>query len=137
MDCQNEPDFSQFNTIIYGHNMSNNTMFSPLPHYRKSEYREKHPYVFIVTDSGVSRYDVFAAQYAATDSIIYGLGIETERKKEEFIRFAQDYSFYETDVMPTAEDSILTLSTCTGGGHSKRCVVLCVLNEENSYSRPG
>jgi len=136
MDCQNEPDLSEFNTIIYGHNMSTELMFSSLLDYRSPEFRQSHPYVYIVNDEGVFRYDVFAAQFAATDSIIYGLGIETERKKEEFIRYAQDYSFYETEVRPTADDRILTLSTCTGGGHSKRCVVLSVLNEENSFKRP-
>ena len=68
--------------------------------------------------------------------IIYGLGIETDQRKKEFLRFAQDYSFFETDLTPTVEDRILTLSTCTGAGHVNRWVVLSILNEEASYKCP-
>jgi len=136
MDCQNDPDFSGFNTIIYGHNMNNGQMFAPLHQYRRPDYRESHPYVYIVNEDGVLRYDVFASQLVKTDSIIYGLGIESDQSKEIFIRFATDYAIYETEIKPSVDDRILTLSTCTGGSHARRCVVLCVLNEENSYKRP-
>ncbi len=136
MECQNQPDFSEFNTIIYGHNMNNGSMFGSLHHYRRPHYWESHPYVYIVNDAGVLRFDVFAAQSASTKSIIYGLGIETDQRKTEFLRFAQDYSFFEADLTPTVEDRILTLSTCTGAGHTNRWVVLCVLNEAQSVKRP-
>lgn len=136
MECQNKPDFSEFNTIIYGHNMRNGDMFGSLHHYRSAKYQRSHPYVYIVNDEGVLRFDIFAAQSASTKSIIFGLGIETDQRKEEFIRFAQDYSFFETDLTPTVDDRILTLSTCTGAGHLNRWVVLSILNEEQSYKRP-
>lgn len=136
MEYQNKPDFSDFNTIIYGHNMRGGEMFGSLHHYRWPNYWEKHPYVYIVNDDGVFRFDVFAAQSASTESVIYGLGIETDQRKSEFIRFARDYSFFETDIIPTTEDHILTLSTCTGGGHANRWVLLSVLNQEASYKRP-
>lgn len=136
MECQNAPDFSEFNTIIYGHNMINGTMFGSLHHYRNSSYWEKHPFVYIVNDEGVLRFDVFAVLSANTKSIIYGLGIETDQRKTEFLRFAQDYSFVETGLTPTVDDRILTLSTCTGAGHVNRWVVLSILNEEHSCKRP-
>lgn len=135
MEYQNSPDFSDFNTIIYGHNMRNGTMFGSLHNYRRPNYWKNHPYVYIVNDHGVFRFDVFAAQSASTQSVIYGLGIESDQRKEEFIRFARDYSFFETDIVPTAEDRILTLSTCTGSGHTNRWVVLSVLNDEASFKR--
>lgn len=136
MECQNKPDFSQFNTIIYGHNMINGSMFGGLHNYRRPNYRDTHPYVYIANDDGVFRFDIFAAQSANTKSIIYGLSLETDQRKEEFIRFAQDYSFFETDLTPTPEDRVLTLSTCTGAGHVNRWVVIAVLNEAQSYRRP-
>ena len=136
MEYQNKPDFSEFNTIIYGHNMRNGDMFGSLHYYRRPNYWKEHPYVYIVNDEGVIRFDVFAAQSASTQSVIYGLGIETDPRKEEFIRFARDYSFFEGDVIPTAEDRILTLSTCTGAGHANRWVVLSVLNDAASVKRP-
>lgn len=136
MECQNAPDFTDFNTIIYGHNMNSGTMFGSLHHYRWPNYWQQHPYIYILNEEGVLRYDVFAAQSASTKAIIYGLGIETDQRKEEFFRFAQDYSFFETDLKPTTEDRVLTLSTCTGSGHVYRWVVLGILNEECSVKRP-
>ena len=133
MEYQNASDFTDFNTIIYGHNMRNGSMFGTLNLYRNSKYLEEHPYIYIVNDEGVLRYDIFAVQSASTKSIIYGLGIENDRRKEEFIRFARDYSLVETEIMPTTEDKILTLSTCTGRGHTTRWVVQGVWNEAHSY----
>lgn len=136
MEYQNKPDFSEFNTIIYGHNMRNGDMFGTLHYYRGPEYLAKRPYVYIVNDEGVLRFDIFAVQSASTQSILYGLGLETDQRKEEFIRFAKDYSLVETEICPTVDDRILTLSTCTGQGHTHRWVVQSVLNEEASYKRP-
>lgn len=136
MDYQSASDFSDFNTIIYGHNMRNGTMFSSLRSYASPGYWELHPYFYIRTDTGVSRYDIFAVQSASIDSIIYGLGIDTDQRKQQFLRFATDYSLVETGIIPTTDDSIVTLSTCTGSGHSHRWVVLGRLNEEASYHLP-
>lgn len=136
MEYQNAPDFTDFNTIIYGHNMRNGDMFGTLNQYRNPKHLEKHPYIYIVNDEGVLRYDIFAMQSASIKSIIYGLGIETDKRKEELIRYSIDYSLVETQIVPTAEDRILTLSTCTGRGHTSRWVVQAVWNEEHSYKRP-
>ena len=133
MDYQSAPDFSDFNTIIYGHNMRNGTMFSSLRSYAVPGYWEKHPYFYIRSDAGVARYDIFAIQSVSTDSIIYGLGIDTTQRKQQFLRFAADYSLVDTGLMPTTADSIVTLSTCTGNGHAHRWVVIGMLNEEASY----
>lgn len=133
MDYQSASDFSDFNTIIYGHNMRNGTMFSSLRSYAVPGYWEKHPYFYIRTDAGVARYDIFAIQSVSTDSIIYGLGIDTTQRKQQFLRFAADYSLVDTGLIPSTDDSIVTLSTCTGNGHAHRWVVIGMLNEEASY----
>ena len=133
MDYQSAADFSDFNTIIYGHNMHDGTMFSSLRSYAVSGYWEKHPHFYIRTDAGVARYDIFAIQSASTDSIIYGLGIDTQQRKQQFLRFATDYSLFDIGIIPTTDDSVVTLSTCTGTGHAYRWVVIGMLNEEASY----
>ena len=33
LECQNSPDLSDFNTIVYGHRMNNGSMFAPLKNY--------------------------------------------------------------------------------------------------------
>ena len=44
LECQNSPDFSDFNTVIYGHRMNNGSMFASLKNYKKQSYWASHPY---------------------------------------------------------------------------------------------
>ena len=133
IEWQNNPDFSDFNTIIYGHNMQTGAMFGSLRKYKSEDYFKEHSSFYIACDQGVLRYDIFAVHRAGTDTIIYGLDLDSDQKKTAFIRFATDYSSYDTGIEPTVDDSIVTLSTCTGQGHADRWVVQGVLNESGSY----
>ena len=45
--------------------------------------------MYILCDEGVLRYDVFAVQTVNTDTIVYGIGIESDQRKKELIRFGQ------------------------------------------------
>ena len=135
MECENDSDFSDFNTIIYGHNLLNDTMFGGLSKYKSVEYAKEHPTIYIVTDAGIFCYDVFAAHRVGIDTIMYATDLTTERRKEEFLRFAKDYSRIDMDKEPTVDDQILTLSTCSGG-HDARWVVQGMLVEGKSYYFP-
>lgn len=42
-DYRCSPDFSDPHTVIYGHNMKNDTMFGILPEYGAQEFYEPHP----------------------------------------------------------------------------------------------
>ena len=133
IEYRNSPDFTDFNTIIYGHNMQSGAMFGSLRKYKDETYWQEHPAFYIVCDQGVLRYDIFAVHNAGVDTIIYGLELETERTRTEFIRFATDYSSIDTGITPTIDDKIVTLSTCTGQGYATRWVVQGVLNKAGSY----
>ena len=136
MEWQNSPDFTDFNTIIYGHRMREQEMFGMLHQFRKKDFLESHPSVYILADDGVRRYDIFAVQRVKLDSPVYGLGLDTDRRKEEVIRYSLDYSAIETGIVPTVEDQLLTLSTCSGVNFVTRWVVQCVLNRDGSYLPP-
>lgn len=129
MECQNASDFSDFNTIIYGHNMRNGSMFGELKQYKSLEYWKEHPSIYIVDENGARRYDIFAAHEVGVRTITYGLEITKPETKEKFIEFALSGSVIDTGVVPTVEDQVITLSTCTGNGYSTRWVVQGVLNE--------
>ena len=58
---ENSRDFSDFNTVIYGHNMKNGSMFHDLHSYEDESFLPDHPYVYIYTPDRVMRYRIFAA----------------------------------------------------------------------------
>ena len=127
MECGNSPDLSDFNTIVYGHNMRSESMFGSLKRYKRAAYWQAHPSVYIVTEKGVYRYDIFAARKTGVETIVYGTDIETVPRKQEFLLYSVNYSMLDTGIEPTTEDRILTLSTCSGNGHEERWVVQGVL----------
>jgi len=132
MEHLNAPDMTDFNTIIYGHNMVNSAMFGGLNKYRNLKYLQEHPRAYVVTESGVYCYDIFAAHKVGIKTIMYRTQLLEPVQREEFIYFAIDYSAVDTGIIPSVEDKILTLSTCSSGSES-RWVVQGVLNEERSY----
>lgn len=47
VDCHNQPDFTDQNTIVYGHNMKNGSMFGTLDKYQDKELFEQHPEFYL------------------------------------------------------------------------------------------
>lgn len=117
------PDLTDFNTIIYGHNMNNGSMFASLRSYRNQEYWQAHPYVYIRTDQGVFRYDIFSSYLAKVDSNTYGISFSNENAKVSFLNQILGDSVIDTGLEPEITDRILTLSTCSGRGYTTRWVV--------------
>ena len=127
LECQCSPDLSDFNTIIYGHRMRNGSMFGSLKYFNDPAYWNEHPVIYLRDSSGTRQYTIFAAYEAGIRSFTYRLKLTEARDKQTLIDFALSSSVIDTGVIPTVDDRILTLSTCTGNGHASRWVVQAVL----------
>ena len=127
LESKNSADFGDFNTLIYGHYMRNGAMFGSLRRYQEQDYRDANPYIYIATDKGVFQYEVFAAYEADVVSDTYRLYFEDDGRRQSVLDEYLSRSVIQSDMIPTAEDHILTLSTCTGGGtYETRWVVQAV-----------
>ncbi len=123
MDYLNSPDFSDPNTIIYGHNMKNGSMFGLLKYLRQQETYDEAPYFWILTPEGNYRYHIYAAMSTPVDSEVYTL---FGGRGEEFLAWEkrmQAASDVKNNVELAENDFTVTLSTCTSDS-SRRCVVL-------------
>ena len=127
VESRNSPDLTDFNTIVYGHNMLNGSMFAGLSNYAYQWYWTWNPYVYIVTDAGVFRYEIFSSYAAQVDSATYGLSFHQLQTRQDIIAHALENSQIDTGITPAVTDRILTLSTCTGMGYESRRVVHAVL----------
>lgn len=127
MDRANSSDFSDFNTILYGHRMRNETMFGKLKYYESPGYLKEHPSVYIVTESYISRYDIYSVYEVRTSGETFQIGFGGDESKQAYIDFTLASSIYDTGIIPTVDDHILTLSTCSGiKDYSTRWVVQAV-----------
>ena len=123
-ESTNSPDFSDFNTIIFGHRMRNETMFGKLKYYSAESYLKAHPSIYIVTEKGISRYDIYSVYEVSTDGETFQIGFGSNESKQAYIDFTLASSIYETGIVPSADNHILTLTTCSGiKDYSTRWVV--------------
>lgn len=126
MECKCSPDFSNFNTIIYGHRMNNGTMFGDLKYYKTKSYWKAHPNVYIVTNDGVSVYNIYAAYEVSTSGETFKISFSNDEAKREYIDFTLKNSVINTGIIPTVNDHIITLSTCPTKGYETRWIVQAV-----------
>ena len=117
------PDLMDYNTIIYGHNMADGSMFADLRNYSVEGYWKQNPFVYIVTDAGIYRYDIIGAYKASVDGLTYGVAFPREESQANFLRYIRRESEFDTGILPEAHDRILTLSTCYGNSNELRWVV--------------
>ncbi len=112
MDCANSPDFSDFNTVIYGHRMNNDSMFGLLHKFEEQSFWETHPYVYIIDAQGVTRYEIFSAYKASVVGLTYTQDFPDVASRQQFLDYCGEQSIISTGVTPSLSDHVLTLSTC-------------------------
>ena len=136
LDYRNSRDMSEFHTNIYGHRMYDDSMFNSLKYYDDEEYRDAHPYVYILNEVGVLRYEVVSAYEAETDSPAWRLGFEKTEDQQLLIDYYIQKSDIDAGFRPLAKngENVLTLTTCTQSGDEKsRWVVHCALTYTLEY----
>ena len=79
--------------------------------------------MYILTDAGVYRYEIFAFFQAEIESLTYGMNPQRDDTKEKFLNLALDEAWFDTGIVPPITDRILTLSTCSGANYDYRYVV--------------
>lgn len=132
LEERNSPRLTEFNVIVYGHNMNNGSMFGTLKKYRDKSYWKAHRCLYVTTASGSRRYRIFAAYEADTRGRAYQVSFPSAASRRSFLDDCLKRSLYSTGVIPNTNDRILTLSTCTGRGHATRWVVQACAQREGT-----
>lgn len=123
MEYRNSAKLGDYNTLIYGHNMKDGSMFAQLRRYSEQVFFREHPYIYLVTDTGVLRYEVFSSYKAAVDSATYAMSFQEGQTREDFLSYVRESSVIDSGIEPGIRDRILTLSTCSAAGYTTRWVV--------------
>ena len=108
LDCGAEGDFTSMNSVLHGHHMKNGSMFAGICKYKDQSYFDEHPTAMLLTPDG--RYEVkfFSGYVCETTSDAWDYDFD-----EAWIDKRIRSSYFDADVIPTTEDHILTLSTCS------------------------
>lgn len=129
MDYRNNLSNNDWNTVIYGHNMKNDSMFGTLPEYRNQDYYEQHPVMYFLTPEADYKIELIAGFVTPSDSALYDVYLSESYRTslyDELFKlsdFQANEYFFEKDVQ------LLTVSTCSYEYETARYVVVGVMNQ--------
>ena len=116
----NSKDFEDTNTVLYGHNMKDKTIFGTLHSFDAPDFAMSDKYIFIYTEDRTLVYKVFGAYEYSSKHILWSYDFSNEYIFDEYLK--EIFSLQKlpgrvlnirSDVEVTNKDKIITLSTCT------------------------
>lgn len=125
-EALNKKDFSDFNTLIYGHDMEDGSMFGGLHKFRDGSYLKDHETMIIYTTDHKYTYRIFSAVTYDDRHIMGAYDFTSLSQREDYL-----HSIGNTDPAVTTDSRLITLSTCIADQPDHRFLVEAVLvNEE-------
>jgi sortase B len=112
MDYHNNKYFTDTNTMIFGHHMNDGSMFAPLKKFLKNDFFDKNKYIEIYTPEGDFRYEIFAVYETSVSNVPYKPGMMTEKDMSDFLAQVKKLALHSRELNISAQDKLLTLSTC-------------------------
>ena len=113
MDAYNHPGFANYNTVLYGHNMRDGSMFAGLKEFTKEDTVRKCPYLWILTPRGDRLYKIFSVHYAASGSDTFTVRFADHEEYKKWQEKMLSLSDPPTGENLSDSDRIVTLSTCS------------------------
>ena len=127
----NHTDMEDVNTVIYGHDMKNGTMFQNLLNYQDRAFFDENREVVIYTPDAIRHYDIFAAYLYDDRHLLQSFNFNNRdiyRQYLDSIFSIRDMNAcIDTSVKVDTDDKIITLSTCYSSQPDKRYLVQAVL----------
>lgn len=133
----NSKDFSDFNTLIYGHDMLDGSMFQNLHKFEDPAFFKAHPKVYIYTPDKKRTYEIFQAVVYDDRHILKSFDFTKENQRQDYLdslKSVRDLSsIYNDSVAVNTDSKIITMSTCIGNKPDNRFLVGAVLVDEYEY----
>ncbi len=130
----NRADFSHPNTLIYGHNMRNGSMFAALDKFRKKAFFDEHEYIYIYTPGHILTYRIFTAFVYDDRHILNSFNFEDPEEYASFLQQSLNPTSMAKQVRKgvsvTTEDRIITLSTCTTRDYERYLVEGVLIHDQ-------
>lgn len=130
----NAKNFSDPNTILYGHNMKNGTMFRDLRKFRDKEFFDQNEFMYVYYPGHILTYRIFAAYRYDDRHILNSFDFNDKTVYMEYLEYAQNPDSMVKNVREgislTTDDRILTLSTCMDYGKNRYLVQGVLIKDE-------
>lgn len=134
MDYRNDSTLKDRNTIIYGHNMLNNTMFSELTKMLNNSFFDlsDNNYISLCIENKSTLWKIFSIYVTNPDTYYMSINFSSKSNYSEFLNNIKNKSFYNFNENISNENRILTLSTCTNLNTKRLVIHAKLVYEENN-----
>ncbi len=123
----NDKDFNDNNTVIYGHNMKNGSMFKTLHYFEDKQFFEENPYIYIYTETQTRVYEIFGAYEYSDIHLLLNYNMENDKTFGKYLKDLTSLNGskdnFNWDIGVTGEDKVITLSTCIADKANSRYLV--------------
>lgn len=132
VDAQVKNPFKDCHTIVYGHNMKNQTMFGKLKLLPQNDLYKQNPVFWIMTPNGDQKYQIFNIGYTDATSDIYTIFSDSGEEFQAYVNNIMASAGTSQEGVPAvnADSRIVTLSTCVAAEGTERLVVQGILIQE-------
>lgn len=113
VDYRNQSNFSDRNTIIYGHNMKDGSMFSSLTNYKRQDYYDANPNILLITKEVKYRVDFFAGVVVDGSYESVRFEFEDDEDFNQYINSLIKKSTFASSISIESQDKIISLITCS------------------------
>lgn len=113
MDYRNHSDFSDKNTIIYGHNMKDGSMFFSITKYKDQQYYDNFPTMLLYTPAGNFKVELFAGIVINGNYESVRTNFKDNHDFQSYIDSLKNKSTFNSNTIIKADDKIITLCTCS------------------------
>ncbi|MDD3795007.1 MAG: class B sortase, partial [Lachnospiraceae bacterium] len=113
LNCDNTRYFTDQNSIVYGHNMKNGSMFGNLKDLQNEETYKKNEYFWIFGPEFIYQYRIFSCARVNKQGDPYRTRFTTEGFQKFINNSVAESLVDNSDIQVTTDDRIVTLSTCT------------------------
>lgn len=135
----NSKDFTDPVTVIYGHNLKNETMFTQLHYFENEEFFAENETMYIYTPGHILTYQIIAAYQYDNRHIMNSFDFEDQTVLQGYFDFVTNpdvliYNVREGVTLDASKDKIVQLSTCTGDANRaiRRYIVTGVLVDDRA-----
>lgn len=113
VDSSCSSTFADYNTILYGHNMRDGSMFAGLRKFQDEKTLQKCRYFWICTPREKLLYEIYSIHTASVGSDTYRVRFNNYEEYASWLQGMRSLSIPEMEVETEGVEKIVTLSTCT------------------------
>lgn len=112
VEASNRGNFQDANTIIYGHNMQNDSMFGTLENWADQAFYEEHPFIWLLTPEQDYQIEILGGYTTSANSDTYTIFSENGPELDEYLTKMLAQSVFTSHSEPEPDVRYVLLTTC-------------------------